>query len=183
MTKKFFASLLLTLSLGLFFAPASLAQTTGATPVSSYIEQVRAWLYTNNKGIDAINNDLNTQLNAAQQKTSDSHLQEFNLNFPTRDNLKYTYSFADGKTPNGIFDVPLRLRDLVPAMQSDKSLLPSLNRLFGAKAHIKGAFRLVKNASGLLVWEVTLTDTVTNHSYLVRTPATANKAAFMILNK
>lgn len=168
--------------------------------VTQVLENLNNWLtQDNNAGITLVNESLKKAHDAATTCDTGSFLQRFDFSFdqedkgPSREftfayssvneykpDCEYTWFFgqsSEGLYPPlervkyGIFRVPVRLRDLVPALLEDKELMAQLAKLFGEKAHVSVDFSLAKNKENQLAWTVVFTDENSANVYKVRTMA------------
>ena len=133
---------------------------------------------------DNINADLADAIKDAQAWSPYAALQKFEISWADGTESGYTFTFIDtsgndakallfypsldsgfknmeiDRAPDmkhGIYSVPLRLRDLIPAIKADKNLLPFLEQLIDDDRNVSIKFTLLKNSSGFLVWRVYFT--------------------------
>ena len=132
---------------------------------------------------DSINTDLHNAMDKASLWSNTPALQSFEIGWADGTENGYLFRFIDinddkkaliftpvidggfvqtetnraAEMKYGIYSVPLRLRDLVPAMKADKKLLPLLEQLIDDDRNVSIKFTLLKNSSGILVWRVYFT--------------------------
>jgi len=182
MKKIIFQTVLLTL---LCISPGIATPALAATTYPYSPTEVLTNFETTYKSqYDVINADLADSIKAAHAWSIDAALQKFEISWADGTESGYTFNFIDAsgdkakallfypsfesgfknmeidRTPDmkyGIYSVPLRLRDLVPAMKADKKLLPLLEQLIDDDRNVSINFTLLKNSSGTLVWRVYFT--------------------------
>jgi len=174
------------------------------------LESLQGWLTVDdNAGIKLVNASLKKSHEATAACDSRSFVQRMEFNYsqeekgPSRD-FSFIYSSLDdynsaceynwyfgessdgfyppiARSKYGIFNVPVRLRDLVPALLKDEKLMTLMGSLFGEKAHIKTQFVLAKNTQNQLEWNVVFKDVNTGLTYKIRTSgASLDGADFMV---
>jgi hypothetical protein len=153
MKNYFFRIVLLTL---LCVGPAIASPARAATTYPYSPTEVLENFETGYKPVyDRINTDLHNAMDKASLWSATSALQNFEIGWADGTENGYTFNFIDvnddkkallfsptidegfiqteiDRSPDmkyGIYSVPLRLRDLVPAMKADKNLLPLLEQL------------------------------------------------------
>jgi len=153
---------------------------------------------------DTINADLQMVSKKAAAWSSTAVLQDFEIGWTDGTENGYSFNFIDvnnpfkalgfsptleggfvqsevNRTPAmafGIFRVPMRLRDLIPAMKNDKKLMPFLDSLVTEGCNTSVRLTLQKTITDRLIWDIefrsandTADKTVSCRSYLVSTSA------------
>lgn len=133
---------------------------------------------------DSINTHLHESIDVARKWKQDSVLGQFKVHMTLEsDDYGETYTYItendraeafevtfhplnetswitnhidrDKKIPQGIYRIPMRLRDVINLMKQDKELLPLLDRLYGNDSWVTGInFTLQKNADHQIFWTV-----------------------------
>jgi hypothetical protein len=166
------------------------------------------WMHEkNDSGIAYINDTLKTGLSKAKVWDQSARLQEFFLDFKPNDHLNCNFTFSavnvtdkiaksacplenaeitattestTAKT-SGIYSLSLRLRDLVPKLKEDPTFISLLKTgLLGdpQNSDINSTFRLAKNSANKTTWEVTLTDSTSGKSLIIKTGTDTQTPAF-----
>jgi hypothetical protein len=144
---------------------------------------------------DQINTDLHSTMEEAKKWSPDATLGDFTIGWADGTENGYTFTFfslngMEGKALHfspildggwyhkeidrpadmkyGIYNVPMRLRHLIPLIKADKTVLPTLDQLITKDDDTSIKITLKKNTSNQLFWYI---EFKTSKNYMVKVSA------------
>ncbi len=198
---------------GVLNVPSSFARSPLDPAPLHLLNSVNFWLSSNNQSrINRINDLLEKGLEQAKLWRPHARLQEFSLDYSLKNEaMSCVFLYSDANTPgkvfqvicplgtqaisgvetvsttknNGIYRVPLRLRDLVPALRDDITFHDLIEeKLLGDpnNADVSVNFHLKKNVTGDTIWEATFVDHTSGKKMIVRAKANDTTPTFSFFN-
>jgi len=169
--------------------------------------QINKYLQEEN-GIEEINQNFNNASTKAKANLAkDATLYEFKFLFTHQKTVSTTFNFSSqinkestfsvensttsnkgnlinkrAKTKNNLYNIKLRMRDLIPALIQEQQTLSTLDKILTTKTP-KIEFILRKTRFNIPYWKIHITDTKQKQTYIIITRADQETPSFITLRK
>jgi len=92
---------------------------------------------------------------------------------------------ASSEKTSGIYSLTLRLRDLLPLILKDSKALTLINQILAGEKgfHISSTYKLKKNSQGKTTWEVTLKNTDTGKTIILKVSGMQKDPEILVFKK